>query len=222
LPDGHDLKELWVRCGLSGSASVPLVDANGDGTIRVNNSSEIGQVEFSHDDPPDKEYTMRGTTTSSTRNRRDVWTIPTAPYKGAHFATFPPALVEPCILAGSSPKACGVCGAPWERVTEHERRTVTGNLCPKHTQSKVSGLAQPGWRKSEVPNAQSVTLGWRPTCDHDAAPVPALVLDPFCGSGTVGLVAQSFGRRFVGLDLSRPYLGLAVKRINSVPMGMAL
>lgn len=35
-----------------------------------------------------------------TRNKRSVWTIPTAPYKGAHFATFPPKLVEPCILAG--------------------------------------------------------------------------------------------------------------------------
>ena len=37
------------------------------------------------------------------RNRRSVWTIPTRPYKGAHFATFPPALIEPCILAGSRP-----------------------------------------------------------------------------------------------------------------------
>ncbi len=34
------------------------------------------------------------------RNRRSVWTIPTSPYRGAHFATFPPKLVEPCILAG--------------------------------------------------------------------------------------------------------------------------
>ena len=38
-----------------------------------------------------------------TRNRRSVWTIATRPYKGAHFATFPPALVEPCILAGCPP-----------------------------------------------------------------------------------------------------------------------
>lgn len=38
---------------------------------------------------------------TSQRNRRSVWTIATRPYKGAHFATFPPALVEPCILAGS-------------------------------------------------------------------------------------------------------------------------
>ena len=38
-----------------------------------------------------------------TRNRRSVWTVATKPYKGAHFATFPPALIEPCILAGSRP-----------------------------------------------------------------------------------------------------------------------
>ena len=42
-------------------------------------------------------------TGSETRNRRSVWTIATRPYKGAHFATFPPALIEPCILAGSRP-----------------------------------------------------------------------------------------------------------------------
>jgi DNA modification methylase len=38
-----------------------------------------------------------------TRNRRSVWSVPVRPYKGAHFATFPPALIEPCILAGSRP-----------------------------------------------------------------------------------------------------------------------
>jgi site-specific DNA-methyltransferase (cytosine-N4-specific) len=40
---------------------------------------------------------------AETRNKRDVWTVATAPYAGAHFATFPPALIEPCILAGSRP-----------------------------------------------------------------------------------------------------------------------
>jgi DNA modification methylase len=38
-----------------------------------------------------------------TRNRRSVWTVATQPYSGAHFATYPPALIEPCILAGSRP-----------------------------------------------------------------------------------------------------------------------
>lgn len=40
---------------------------------------------------------------NETRNRRSVWTIATQPYDGAHFATYPPALIEPCILAGSRP-----------------------------------------------------------------------------------------------------------------------
>lgn len=35
-----------------------------------------------------------------TRNRRSVWTVATKPFKGAHFATFPPDLIEPCVLAG--------------------------------------------------------------------------------------------------------------------------
>ncbi len=39
----------------------------------------------------------------ATRNKRSVWTVPTVPFSGAHFATFPPALIEPCILAGSRP-----------------------------------------------------------------------------------------------------------------------
>jgi DNA modification methylase len=40
---------------------------------------------------------------TETRNRRSVWTIATRPYKGAHFATFPPDLVEPCVIAGCPP-----------------------------------------------------------------------------------------------------------------------
>ena len=40
------------------------------------------------------------------------------------------------------------------------------------------------------------TTGWQLTCDHDSEPVPALVLDPFCGSGTTGVVALRHGRSF--------------------------
>ena len=47
--------------------------------------------------------TTLGVATPPTRNARDVWTIPTVPYPGAHFATFPPALVRRCLLAGSRP-----------------------------------------------------------------------------------------------------------------------
>ena len=47
---------------------------------------------------------------------------------------------------------------------------------------------------------------WQPTCDHDAAPVPAIVLDPFCGSGTTLMVARQLGRVGLGFDLSLSYL----------------
>ena len=165
--------------------------------------------------------------TYSTRNLRTVWTIATEPFPGAHFATFPTKLVEPCIRAGTSVRGCcPECGAGWERVVEHHRRSAPGDLCPKHSQSAVTGLRQPGWRKAEVPNAFSSTLGWRPGCEcrvpEDSAPgsgpvpyppVPCLVLDPFAGAGTVGLVALRLGRRFVGIELNPAYCDMARTRI---------
>ena len=83
----------------------------------------------------------------ATRNCRSVWTIQTAPFRGAHFATFPPARVEPCILAGAG--------------------------------------------------------------------VGDTVLDPFCGSGTTGLVALRHGRKFVGVELNPEYAEIARERIYS-------
>jgi site-specific DNA-methyltransferase (cytosine-N4-specific) len=53
------------------------------------------------------------------RNKRSVWTIATEPFSEAHFATFPQALVEPCVLAGTSQYGhCSKCGKGWERVVE--------------------------------------------------------------------------------------------------------
>lgn len=54
-----------------------------------------GQTVGTHrEDRAESEYPLE------TRNRRDVWTVASQPFKEAHFATFPPALIEPCILAG--------------------------------------------------------------------------------------------------------------------------
>ncbi len=63
------------------------------------------------------------------RNLRTVWTmIPTQAYPEAHFATFPEALVEPCIKAGTSEKGCCVtCGTPWERVVVLVRSKESGS-----------------------------------------------------------------------------------------------
>lgn len=86
------------------------------------------------------------------RNIRSVWTIPTQPYPGAHFATFPPALVEPCIKAG----------------------------CPEG----------------------------------------GTVLDPFGGSGTVGMVAEKLSRDAILLELSPDYVKLAEERTAQAGLGL--
>ena len=85
--------------------------------------------------------------TATGRNRRSVWTVATQPFREAHFAVMPEALVEPCILAGSS----------------------AGDM----------------------------------------------ILDPFAGSGTVGVVALRHGRNFVGTELNPEYAVMARKRIQS-------
>ncbi len=58
----------------------------------------------------------------ATRNKRSVWTIPTRSYSGAHFAVFPPDLIRPCLLAGTSAEGCcAECGTPHRRVIEKKR-----------------------------------------------------------------------------------------------------
>ncbi len=92
---------------------------------------------------PDREPV--DTTARGVRNKRSVWTVTTKPFKGAHFATFPPGLIEPCILAGS--------------------------------------------------------------------PEGGLILDPFGGAGTTGLVAQRHRRDAVLCELNPEYAALAHQRI---------
>ena len=147
-------------------------------------------------------------------NKRDVWSIATQPYSGAHFATFPEKLVEPCILAGTSEKGvCSVTGDPWERVVERTQGEYQD--CPKSEMSQIArgdrGTANVG--KTELVPPRRTTTGWQPTCDHDSEPVPATVLDPFCGSGTTGVVALRHGRSFVGIELNPEYVELARRRI---------
>lgn len=152
------------------------------------------------------------------RNIRTVWSIPTESYAGAHFATYPRRLVEPCIKAGTSERGCcPVCGAGWVREVESERvatrPAVTTKTKGYHT--SVIGNRDPQ-RHMRV---GSTTTGWRPGCKclgYDGTPgTPrqCVVLDPFSGSGTTGVVANALGRSYVGLDLNREYIGLAQRRI---------
>lgn len=58
---------------------------------------------------------------------------------------------------------------------------------------------------------------WLPSCSCSCDPVPAVVLDPFFGAGTTGLVAKKLGRRFIGIELNEAYIGMAQKRVAAVP-----
>jgi DNA modification methylase len=236
------------------------------------------------------------------RNKRSVWTIPSAPFAEAHFATFPPALVEPCVQAGTSARgACPACGAPWRREFETDpayrdwaktqrfygpgglgsafrlaktnsqvppkghttgwaptcacvpglapgvvepcvkagtsergccaqcgapwRREVERagytalDLTPKGAargamglQSAQTGLHERGWQQQPMPT--TTTLGWAPTCTCAPQPVPCVVLDPFAGAGTVGLVAERLGRDAILIELKPEYAAMAERRIR--------
>jgi DNA modification methylase len=150
------------------------------------------------------------------RNKRTVWTVATKPYSEAHFATFPEKLIEPCILAGTSERGvCPECGAPWIRQV---KKTEIKRDRPNAT---TESHLQNNNRRRGCPNdygGQEVeTTGWLPSCSCSCDPVPAVVLDPFFGAGTTGLVAKKLGRCFIGIELNPEYCEIARKRIAAVP-----
>jgi DNA modification methylase len=173
----------------------------------------------------------------SAANRRSVWSISTHSFKGAHFATFPPRLVEPCVLAGTSARGCcHHCGKSWVRIVESQRiptrpGTNTKVKVPSgwetgegsHGTFHRDGRAQtPEYRDAaEVGNrdpqrhiAFKVTMGWKPACTCDAGePIPCIVLDPFGGSGTTEMVSEFHGRRGITIELNEKYAELARARI---------
>ncbi len=154
--------------------------------------------------------------------------IPTAifcnlqPYKEAHFATFSPRLITPMILAGTSPRACEICGAPWERVVERTGGTI-GKNWHDHSSDLEKGMSQSGCsglgnKKNAKGEAYKViTTGWQPTCTcQNSGKGRCIVLDPFAGSGTTLYVAEQYGRDSVGIELSEEYCKLIHKRMDNM------
>ncbi len=155
------------------------------------------------------------------RNKRDVWNITTKPYSGAHFAVFPPVIPKTCIKAGCPPKVCGECGKPYERITEKgkivEKRTPEAGMRAKESE-KIFGegtkKANSGLRDG-YELRENRTLGWKPACDCDTEETePGIVLDPFIGAGTTGMVAEELGRKWIGIDISEEYREQALTRIE--------
>ncbi|XVS65979.1 DNA-methyltransferase [Actinosynnema sp. CA-299493] len=118
------------------------------------------------------------------KNPGDVWSIGTASFRGAHFATFPAELVRRPLLSTCPERVCTVCGLPWRKARQviNGRALATGPLqaACRHTT----------WRRGRV-------------------------LDPFLGSGTVGLAAEEHGRDWLGCELNPTYAALANERLDA-------
>ncbi|GAC1691012.1 MAG: hypothetical protein PVS3B3_13760 [Ktedonobacteraceae bacterium] len=147
-------------------------------------------------------------------NKRDVWTVASKPYAEAHFATFPPKLIEPCVLAGTAAQACEHCGAAWTRVTERTPMIIkngpkAGGYGSRTTDSLSGTMLSP---------AETHTTGWKPTCTcpNNTGSGKCTILDPFLGAGTVALVALQHNRQYIGIELNPDYIALARKRISTI------
>ena len=149
-------------------------------------------------------------------NLRSVWKIATQPFGGAHYATYPEKLVEPCIKAGTSERGeCPACGAPWERVVDKQRltRPELPKNDPRYRPSTYQGAYGEINGKNDAGYTKRTSLGWQPTCEHKREPIPQTVLDPFSGAGTTGLVALRLGRSYTGIELNPEYAAMSRKRI---------
>ena len=144
------------------------------------------------------------------RNKRSVWCVPTFGFSESHFATFPPDLIKPCILASTSEKGCcPECGKPWIRKVER-----TGYV-PGNTRTKTDST---GWAPVE-----RATTEWQPGCECGIEEVvPCRCLDPFGGAGTTALTARQIGRHSVYIDLSQKYADLAIDRLSGQALPLPL
>lgn len=148
---------------------------------------------------------------AETRNPRSVWTLSSEPFRGAHFATFPTALPRRCIEAStSSAGCCAVCGSQYAPIVRTERvPTRPGN----DNQIDPAGMAN---RDPQRHVARTIVEGYRQTCGCSAAEsVPAIVLDPYAGSGTTLQVAHQLGRSYIGIELNPEYVELIRQRIHT-------
>jgi len=164
------------------------------------------------------------------KNPGDVFEVTTKPFPEAHFAVYPPELVEKPLKATCPPTVCAECGSPYEREVDEEPRELpdSGKVWDemsgqyrtvesiKRVKDKNSGG---GTKRNGDPTTAIGTdrefKGWTPTCDCDTDATEAgIALDPFSGAGTTALVAKDHGRRFVGIDLNEEYVALAQKRLG--------
>jgi DNA modification methylase len=149
-----------------------------------------------------------------TRLLRSVWTLQTAPFKGAHTATFPEAFVRMALHGSVSPAVCAMCGAPlvrvWEKGAPVERQRkragvdTAGSYAGRETKDYTGAKAQvPGKVKASIlaGMCERTCTGFQLVCGcQPMLPARPWVLDPFAGSGTVGRAARAMGFNVTLID----------------------
>jgi site-specific DNA-methyltransferase (adenine-specific) len=150
-----------------------------------------------------------------------LWKLPTQPYKGSHFATFPMALPKKMIEAMCPLKVCTVCGVPSTRITGEPEYTQRGKPAPvldmrtgdrSHIPKDVRNWGKTTGGDTGGTTRTAPTLGWT-DCGHNAWR-PGVVLDPFGGSGTTAEAAQAVGRSAILIDLDARNADLAQQRVG--------
>lgn len=152
----------------------------------------------------------------TTRNKRTVWHVNPKGYDSAHFATYPIALIDPCVKAGCPPQVCVECGAPWKRVIEKERIATRPGIISATDNTKDLFIAKGSGGNTELRyryETKTTTIGWQPTCDCNASTRPGIVYDPFMGAGTTALAAIQNSRHYIGSELNPEYVAMARQRI---------
>jgi len=140
------------------------------------------------------------------RNPRSVLTPKPESYSGDHYAVYPSSLITPLIRASCPTRCCPVCGAAWAPVVEKEKRPGSSPFRNDPDSRRSDGNIDRNDAQDGRQHTVSNILGYRPTCTHDAEPIPGTILDPFVGSGTTLAVARDLGLNAIGLDLSPSYL----------------
>lgn len=143
----------------------------------------------------------------------------------SHFATFPRKLVEPFVLSCCPASVCQTCGKPRTRIvvgrSKHAfnirlRDAKAGRLKWKsgynRTETDIGSAANAAYDEKTYGTKGKRTVRWI-RCRHNDYK-PGIVLDPFCGTATVGIVAQRLKRDFIGIELSREYCKLARHRMT--------
>lgn len=227
-----DLIATQVKAATSGQSQPPVAGHASSGKhnpidhTKLRASKPKGSFEGKTKRDPSLRQSFRDV--GETRNMRTVWRICTRKYKGAHFAVFPPKLVEPMIRSGTSEKGCcAECGAPILRLVEKKRVATRPGLKTKLSVDRLTGEQLPlngkPWAADVVGNRDPLrhitvyeTVGWKRQCECGAGIRGSIVMDPFAGSGTTCQVALEHGQDFIGVELSPEYCKLAEARIRAV------